>query len=442
MSRKQSSESKTKARIKKVSALAKRAGTPGEQHAAEAALVRLGRPLEPPAGQGVHLEATVIKALRAPASGNRITFDDQVAGFGVRVTAAGTKSFIFNYRVKGTGQQRRVTIGGFPNWTTGAARTKAKDYRKQVDDGGDPRGDFEELREAPTMDDLCNRFIREHLPKRRASTVKTYLGTLNLHVRPFFGKHTKVTDVSYSDVNKLHLKITALGSTYVANRAVAMLSRMFSLAIRWGLRSDNPAKGIERNAETKRKRYLSGEELLLLTAALAKHPNRQFANIVGLLMLTGARKGEVLSMRFDNLDLDRGIWSKPGSTTKQKSDHVVPLSKKVVVLLKAIRRDTNREYVFPGDSESGHVADIQKPWVKLCSGAGIAGVRIHDLRHSFASQLVNSGASLPLIGALLGHSNPTTTSRYAHLFDDPQRAAVEKIGELVGGGVGKGGHHG
>jgi integrase len=422
-----------------VSALARRAGTPGEQHAAEAALVRLGTPPKQPASQGVHLDASVIKALRAPASGNRITFDDQVAGFGVRVTAAGARSFIFNYRVKGTGQQRRVTIGGFPNWTTVAARAKAKDYRKQVDDGGDPRGDFEELREAPTMDDLCNRFIREHLPKRRASTVKTYLGTLDLHVRPFFGKHTKVADVRFADINRLHLKITALGSTYVANRAVAMLSKMFSLSILWQMRTDNPAKGIERNAETKRKRYLSGEELARLTAALAKHPNRQFANIVGLLMLTGARKGEVLSMRFDNLDLDRGIWSKPGATTKQATDHVVPLSKKVVVLLKAIRRDTNCEYIFPSDASSGHVADIQKPWVKLCSGAGIAGVRIHDLRHSFASQLVSSGASLPLIGALLGHSNPTTTSRYAHLFDDPQRAAVEKIGELVGaaGGAAK-----
>jgi integrase len=439
MRKRSSARTKARSRINKVAALAKQPGTPGEQHAAEAALVRLGATQAPPASQGTHLDATVIKGLQAPAKGNRITFDDEIAGFGVRVTAAGTKSFIFNYRVKSTGQQRRVTIGGFPNWTTVAARTKAKDYRKQVDDGGDPRGNFEELREAPTMDDLCNRFIREHLPKRRASTVKTYLGTLDLHVRPFFGKHTKVADVGYSDVNKLHLKITALGSTYVANRAVAMLSKMFSLSILWQMRNDNPAKGIERNAESKRKRYLSGEELARLTAALAGHPNRQFANIVGLLMLTGARKGEVLSMRFDNLDLDRGIWSKPGSTTKQKSDHIVPLSAPAVQLLKGIK--TRGEYVFPSDGESGHVQDIQKPWVKLCNGAGIAGVRIHDLRHSFASQLVNSGASLPLIGALLGHSNPTTTSRYAHLFDDPQRAAVEKIGELVGA-AGKGGHHG
>lgn len=445
MSRKSSARSRTKShanRTAKVRALAKRAGTPGEQQAAEAALVRLGTPRgEPQATRVVHLDATVIKGLQAPAKGNEITWDDEVAGFGCRVTAGGTKSFVFNYRTKSSGQQRRITIGQFGSWTTGAARAKAKDLRKQVDDGGDPRGDFEELREAPTMAALIDRFIREHLPKKRDSTVRSYKGLLNKHVRPFFGKHTKVADVGYSDINKLHLKITATGSTYVANRTVAVLSRMFSLAIRWGLRSDNPATGIERNAEKKRKRYLSGEELARLTAALAKQPDRQFADIVCLLLLTGARKGEVLSMRFDNLDLDRGIWTKPGSTTKQKTDHIVPLSKPVVQLLAKLQRKTNREFVFESDSKTGHVADIQKAWVRLCKSTDISDLRIHDLRHSFASQLASSGASLPLIGALLGHSNPTTTARYSHLFDDPQRAAVEKVGVIVGD-AGKAGHHG
>jgi integrase len=421
MSRKQI-RSGTKAhasRTAKVRALAKRAGTPGEQQAAEAALVRLGTPQEPPATRVVHLDAGVIKGLQAPAKGNEITWDDD------------SKSFVFNYRTKSSGQQRRITIGQFGSWTTGAARAKAKDLRKQVDDGGDPRGDFEELREAPTMAALIDRFIREHLPKKRASTVRSYQGLIDLHVRPFFGKHTKVADVGYSDINKLHLKITAIGSKYVANRTVAVLSKMFSLSIKWKMRADNPATGIERNAESKRKRYLNGEELGRLTAALAAQPDRQFANIVCLLMLTGARKGEVLSMRFDNnLDLDRGIWTKPGSTTKQKTEHIVPLSAPAVQLLRGIK--PRGEYVFSSDGASGHVADIQKAWVRLCKTAGISGVRIHDLRHSFASQLVNSGASLQLIGALLGHSNPITTARYSHLYDDPQRAAVEKVGAIVG----------
>ena len=443
MKRKRSNaRTKARSRMNKVAALAERAGTPGEQRAAEAALVRLGTPPEPPASQasqGTHLDASVIRRLDPPARGNRITFDDEVAGFGVRVTAAGARSFVFNYRVRGTGQQRRITIGGFPNWTCGAARTEAKRLRQIVDGGGDPRGDFEELREAPTMDDLCSRFEREDLPKKSAATRDAYSGLLELHVKPFFGKFKKVADVKYADIDKLHTKVTQAGSSYAANRCVAVLSKMFSLAILWQMRTDNPAKGVERNPERGRKRYLSGDELARLTAALAKHPDKQAATIIRVLLLTGARRGEVLGMKWVDLDLDRGIWSKPASSTKQGTDHVVPVSKPVCQLLKGIK--TRGEFVFPSVGKTGHVVEIKKSWASLCKAAGIAGLRVHDLRHSFASQLVSSGASLPLIGALLGHSNPATTARYSHLFDDPQRAAVEKIGVLVGA-AGKGGRHG
>jgi integrase len=424
---------RTKAQVNrtaKVAALVKRAGTPGEQAAAEAALVRLGGPPAPPTNQGTHLTDAVVKRLRPPERGNRITFDADPAGFGCRVTAAGSKAFIFNYRVKTTGQQRRVTIGQFPNWTIGAARAEAKRLRHLVDGGGDPRGDFEDLKAAPTVAELCDRFEREHLPRKRPATVESYTRLLRLHIRPHFGAFTKVADVAYSDIDKLHRNVTKKGSVYSANRCVAVLSKMFSLAIRWQWRIDNPAKGIERNPEVKRKRYLSGGELAQLSAALSKHPDNQFANIVRLLLLTGARRGEVLAMRWADLDLDRGIWSKPGSTTKQKTDHIVPLSAPARQLLSGIK--TRGEFVFPGDGQTGHVVEVKKAWATLCKEASIAGLRIHDLRHSFASQLVSSGASLPLIGALLGHSNPTTTARYSHLFDDPQRAAVEKVGAIVG----------
>ncbi len=421
-------------RVAKVRALAKRAGTPGERAAAEAALERMGAPAAPapmPASGATRLTDATVKRLASPATGNQITWDDVVPGFGVRITAAGARAYIFNYRVKGSGQQRRVTIGAVGNWSTSAARIKAKELRRIVDAGGDPRGDDEEQREAATVADLIDRFEREHLPRKRPSTRKDYKGMLNKHVRPFFGKHSKVADVDYADIDALHRKITVIGSTYVANRCVAVCSKMFSLAIKWQMRTDNPAKGIERNAESKRKRYLTADELARLVAALSEYVGKQFVDIVRVLMLTGARKGEVLAMRWTDLDLDRGVWVKPGSTTKQKTDHVVPLSVPLCQLLKAI--NARGEFVFPGDGKTGHVADIQKQWLKLCEAAGIKGLRIHDLRHSFASQLVSGGASLPLIGALLGHSSPTTTHRYSHLFDDPQRAAVEKIAAIVGG---------
>jgi integrase len=182
---------------------------------------------------------------------------------------------------------------------------------------------------------------------------------------------------------------------------------------------------------------MSGDELKRLTAALAETPDRQFVDIIMLLILTGARKGEVLSMRWADLTLarDKGVWSKPASATKQKADHVVPLSAPACELLAKIKKRGSGEFVFPSsDNPSGHIIEIKNGWTALCERADIKNLRMHDLRHSFASQLVSSGASLPLIGALLGHSNPSTTARYAHLFDDPQRAAVEKVGAIVNAG--------
>jgi integrase len=378
-----------------------------------------------------HLTDAIVRRLPIPARGNAITYDSDVAGFGCRVTAAGAKSFVLNYRTR-SGRERRITIGSASSWQTTAARAEAKRLRRLVEQGGDPLAEIEEARAAPTMGDLADRFIAEHLPKKRPSTVDAYKRILALHIRPHFGAHIKVADVTYSDVDKLHRHVTKHGGAYIANRCVAVLGKMFSLAIRWQWRTDNPAKGIERNDEAKRKRYLSPDELARLTQALAAHPDRQTANIIRLLLLTGSRRGEVLAMRW--ADIKDGTWTKPGSTTKQKTDHVLPLSAPAQQLLSGIHDARGKplgEFVFPSDGKTGHVVEMKKGWASLCKAAGINGLRIHDLRHSFAAQLASGGASLPLIGALLGHSNPVTTARYAHLFADPQRAAMEKIGAII-----------
>ena len=241
-------------------------------------------------------------------------------------------------------------------------------------------------------------------------------------MRPHFGPHTKAADVAYADIDRLHRKITAAGHPYAANRTLSLLSKMFTLAVRWEMATANPAKNVEKNLELKRKRYLSGDELGRLIAALSEHPNQQSANIFRVLMMTGARRGEVLSMRWDQVDLATGTWTKLASSTKQKADHIVPLSAPVRQLLSEIRaKQREGEFVFPDDA-GGPRRDIDNGWRKICKAAGITGLRVHDLRHSFASQLASGGASLPLIGALLGHADPTTTARYAHLFQDPAAA--------------------
>jgi integrase len=397
-----------------------------------------------------------IKRLPLPARGSKIYPDGDVAGFGCRVTAAGARAYILRYRVKGSGRERTFTIGDCGDWPAAAARAEAKRLRRFIDQGGDPLGDIEEARAAPTVADLIERFDEEHIePRLRPMSQRHYRMLIERHVRPHFGAHVKVADVSFADLDQLHQKISKSGARYAANRVIAICSKMFALSIRWNMRDSNPAKGVGRNYETKRKRYLTGDELARLTAALAAYSDQSVSNIIRLLLLTGARSGEVRAMRWDGIDLGAGIWSKRGSETKQKVDHSVPLSAPARMLLTEIAAKQKRPlgtWVFPSNANpTGHVVTLERAWHTICKAAGITGLRIHDLRHSFASQLASGGASLPLIGALLGHSNPTTTARYAHLFDDPLRKAVESVGAVVAaagkdaatvGAFPKGGRHG
>jgi integrase len=377
------------------------------------------------------LNDRIVKALAIPDRGNRIAYDADVKGFGVRITAAGGRAFVLNYRRK-DGRERRWTIGSFPDWSTGAARDEARRLKREIDLGADPVGAHQGERSSPTVADLCDRFEAEYLPRRREWTRKGYRQQIATDIRPAIGR-LKVASVTYTDIDRLHREIGKRAPIH-ANRVLALLSKMFSLAIRWHWRADaNPCRGVERNAEQARYRYLVGDELARLTKALAEHRDQQAANIVRLLLLTGARRGEVLAAQWNQFDLENGIWSKPASSTKQARDHIVPLSAPARQLLAALyeARDGSG-YLFPHPL-GGHCRDIKRAWAAICRAAGIEGLRAHDLRHSYASALAGAGFSLPVIGALLGHSTPTTTARYSHLFDDPLRVATERAGAILTG---------
>src|SRR5215471_21705731 len=377
----------------------------------------------------LRLTDAIVKRLPTPDTGNELTRDTAVKGYAACVTAAGSRSLVLDYRTR-AGRQRRFTIGRFGDWSVGAGREEARKLKREIDCGGDPLAEIEAERGSPTVDDLIQRFIEEHVSRKRPHTQYDYKNVIERHIRPAIGR-MKVVEVAWADIDALHRKITKAGRITQANRVIAVASKMFSLAIRWRMRSDSPAKGIERNPEQQRKRYPSPAELKRLTDALDTHADQQAANIFRLCLLTGCRSGEAMAMRWDDVELAHGIWTKPGATTKQKTTHIVPLSAPVKQLLARLRQETNSPWVFPADSKPGHRVTVQKSWLAICKSARITGLRIHDLRHSFASLAVNQGASLPLIGALLGHASPTTTARYAHLFDDPQRKAVEKVGKLI-----------
>ncbi len=216
------------------------------------------------------LTDAVVKRLPSPPSANKIFYDEDVPGFGVRITRAGARSFVLNYVTK-AGRERRFTIGRFPDWGTATARAEAKELRKRVDRGEDPMGDVEASREAPTVSDLCQRFLAEHTSKKRPRTQVEHRDMIANFVLPAIGTK-KVAEIAFTDIDALHRKITARGTPTRANRTLSLMHKIFALAVRWRMRPDNPATGVERNEERRRNRYLSGEELGQTNGSIAGAP--------------------------------------------------------------------------------------------------------------------------------------------------------------------------
>lgn len=265
--------------------------------------------------------------VRRSSAGDRAQvffWDTEVKGFGLRITNAGAKSFILDYRI--LGRQRRITIGNYPDWSVKAARREAGDLKKLVDKGEDPMGDRHALRSAPTVEDLWTRYQRDHLPRKAERSQVDERIMWEKLILPELGKY-KVMEITHDQVESLHRKITVERGTPVrANRVVEVLRKAYNLAMRWEWVEGNPASGIQKNREEKRERFLSPEELARLSSALAEHGEPVSANAIRLLMLTGARKSEVLGATWAMFDLDKGVWVKPSAHTKQRREHRVPLS--------------------------------------------------------------------------------------------------------------------
>jgi integrase len=394
---------------------------------------------------GVWLTEKVVRDLPLPEQGIKITYDAAdpkgkqgwTIGFGVRASAGGNKAFVLRYRSSRTRSERVYTIGSWPVWSVEAARVEARSLKHAIEKGDDPQQAKQAARDAATVADLCERFVAEYLPQKREATRRDYTNIIGRDIKPALGRKLVAT-VEHADVEKLHRDIGKRGAPYAANRVAAVLSRLMTLAVKWRMRPDNPVKGLERNTEQKRRRYLSRDELARLTLALAEHPDQQAADILRLCLLTGCRRGEAQQARWPDIDLAGGKWTKPGATTKTKTAHQVPLSKPARQLLADLRaRRGDSALVFPSRITGGPRRELKKNWAAICKTAGITGLRMHDLRHSFASELVSSGHSLAVIGDLLGHTQVATTARYSHLFDDVAREAVDSVGAVMAGLVAK-----
>jgi integrase len=362
-----------------------------------------------------------------PADAGRIIYDGEVKGFGVRITPAGVKSFVLNYCIHG--RERRLTIGRYPEISALVARQEALDLRAGIRNGIDPLTERARARSVLTLGDFSNEYLRRHAePNKRPYSIRDDKRYLKAIIKPQLGK-LALNAVQRSDIETLRRNLAE--TPVQANRVLALLHTMFEKAKEWeylGGDVANPAHGVKRFPEEPRRRWAQEAELAELLKAIDRRGGPQ-ANALRLMLLTGSRKGEVLSATWDQFDLERGTWTKPSHATKQKRTETVPLSEEALDLLRSMKGSQASGWLFPGKN-GNHCKDVRKFWAEVTKAAEIEDLNPHDLRHTFASHLVSDGASLALVGGLLGHTQARTTQRYSHLADQPLRKLANKFGKV------------
>jgi integrase len=397
----------------------------------------------------------LIKARKPPRRGSSLVWDNEVTGFALRVFApskahpGGARTFLLSYWINGG--ERRFRIGSWPDWSVTAARAEAKAVRQRIDRGDDPANERRERREAPIMLDLAERYKAEHLP-RKSKQSQHDDGVMVGHILRKLGADRRVADVHHGDIVALHRAITDSGHPVLANRTVSCASRMFSLALKpmagedrpWRDQAQgNPCKGIERNQEQAKERFLSPAEIAAVVGGLDAYGRTSAADCIRLILLTGCRPGEAMFATWAQFDAQPGFWIKPAATTKQRKEHRLPLSAPALQLIADLRARHRSElepgdYVFPGQRAGQPLQQLRTCWDAVCKRAGLRDARIYDLRHTFAALGAGGGLGLPIIGRLLGHTQSRTTQRYAHLADDPLREAADKIATALTARAGKG----
>jgi integrase len=363
-----------------------------------------------------------------PTATDRFLWDSDLPGFGLKITPTGARSYVFQY-TKGK-RKRRVTIGphGAP-WTPDTARNEALQLKGEVARGGDPAETRSGYRKAPTLAEFADRFLKEHAElKKKPLSVREDRRLLDKLIKPKLGSQ-KLVDITRADITRFHLQHRDTPTQ--ANRALALLSKLMNLAEKWGLRRDgsNPCRHVEKFPEKRRERFLSDAEWKRLGDVLTRAERENDEPIpaiaaIRLLAFTGCRVSEILTLRRDHVDLKSRCLRLPDSKTGAK---VVPLSAPACQLLAGLDRIEGNPYVFPGYRKDRPLVGLGHVWERIRENAELKDVRLHDLRHSYASVGAAGGVSLRVIGALLGHRQPSTTHRYAHLSDDPVRAAADRI---------------
>ncbi len=366
-----------------------------------------------------------------PQERERVVWDDEIKGFGVRVHPTGRKVYIVKYRHRG--KAVKATIGPHGPIAPAVARARAAEIITAARTGKDPVAGGRYGAKAPTLREVVERFLTEYVPTHcKPGTAEGYCSALEIHVVPRLGNR-RVADIERGDIAALHHELRA--TRYQANRTVQVLSRIFTLAEVWGLRpgGSNPCRHVKRFREDKRERFLSDKEYKRLGAALAESGEKGLepplvVAAIRLLMLTGCRKAEILTLRWEHVDLDAGELRLPDSKTGAK---IVHLGDPAIAVLRDLPRPDDSPWVITGSKRDRPLHDLNYWWKRIRGRAKLDGVRIHDLRHSYASGGLLVGEGLPMIGKLLGHNHVHTTARYAHLANDPLKSAANRIASRI-----------
>jgi integrase len=417
-------------------------------------------------GQRAHparkLTKRAIDSLRPNAADDYYVWDTDLKGFGVRVWPSGRRVFVVQYRPHGARQTRYLTLGQYGPLTVDEARKLAKVRLGAVASGADPARERRSAREAPTVRELGEAYLEDVRAKKKPATAREYARLWRKHVLPALGS-AKVAGVTGAEVAKLHRRMRS--TPYGANRVLALLGAFFSFAAKEGVRArhDNPAHGVDPYTETARERFLTPAEFTRLGDALtraereglppapqhrrkprsqatAKHrpktadkpiaANPFAVAAIRLLALTGCREGEILALTWNDVDFERGFL-RLGDTKTGRS--VRPLGAPAAQLLASLSREEGSPYVLPGGKPRTHLKEIKRVWASVRHAAKLDGVRIHDLRHSYASVPAIGGESLLVIRSLLGHADVKTTQRYSHLGDDPVKASADRTATKIAG---------
>ena len=381
------------------------------------------------------LSKRTIDAL-TPEAKDYFVWDDELKNFALRVMPSGRKTFLVQYRAKG--RTRRVKIGVYGSLTADEARQQAKRVLGEVAHGEDPAEDIATDRKAPTVANICDRFVEEHAMIRcKPSTANEYRRLLNREIKPKFGTR-RITDIMRPDISRLHYEMR--DRPYQANRLLTVLSKMFNMCELWGLRPDgsNPCRLVSKYREQPRERFLSPEEIGTVGEVLNQveaegSETKAACDAIRLLILTGCRLGEIQTLKWDYVQPPYFLL--PDSKTGARR---IPISVDVQAVLDSVERVPENPYVLVGKNEGQYLADIRHPWGRIRKRAGIGPVRIHDLRHTYASNALANGIPLEVVGKLLGHTQYQTTMRYAHLADGHLHEAAAQVSKGIGSALSKG----